>query len=295
MKTKILKNIAESTRTLHQVDNEIFVLFNLNNDTDYKEVTHTIQQNFIQFHFCIKGQGQFLFNQGTYGLMMPALQMLLLYNPQRELPVHLKLNPKSIVISIFISIQKFHSLFSTESDLIDFLQVENKDKKYYSEGNISSQMATILHQIHQSNVHSSVYSLYLKGKIYELLSIYFNKNTDVEQCPFLSDEDNMVKIRKAKEIIIQQMLTPPSLQELANEVGITLKKLKSGFKQVYGESVYNFLFDYKMEMARKLLEGGQYNINELSLKLGYSTPSHFISAFKKKFGTTPKRYLLVKE
>ena len=295
MEVEIFKNIAESTSEYHQVDTEIFVLFSLNKTTDYKEVTHAIRQNFIQFHFCIKGRAQFLFNQRTYGFTMNLLQMLLLYNPQRELPIHLKLSPKSIVISIFISIQKFHSLFSTESDLIDFLQTENKDKKYYSDGNISSQMATILHQMYRTNIHLSVYSLYLKGKIYELLSLHFNRNTDVEQCPFLSDEENMVKIRKAKEIIIQQMLTPPSLQELADEVGITLKKLKSGFKQVYGESVYNFLFDYKMEMARKLLESGQYNINELSSKLGYSTPSHFISAFKKKFGTTPKRYILVKE
>jgi len=82
---------------------------------------------------------------------------------------------------------------------------------------------------------------------------------------------------------------------LADEVGITLKKLKTGFKQIYGESVYNFLFDYKMELARKWLQSGEYNINELSLKLGYSTPSHFISAFKKKFATTPKKYLSGKE
>ena len=50
-----------------------------------------------------------------------------------------------------------------------------------------------------------------------------------------------------------------------------------------------------MELARKWLQSGEYNINELSLKLGYSTPSHFISAFKKKFATTPKKYLSGKE
>ena len=47
-----------------------------------------------------------------------------------------------------------------------------------------------------------------------------------------------------------------------------------------------------MEYARKMLETGQHNVNEVGLKVGYSTASHFISAFKKKYGTTPKKYLM---
>jgi AraC-like DNA-binding protein len=54
------------------------------------------------------------------------------------------------------------------------------------------------------------------------------------------------------------------------------------------------LFDYKMEQARNLLDSGSYNVNEVGLKVGYSTGSHFIAAFKKKFATTPKKYLLEK-
>ena len=88
------------------------------------------------------------------------------------------------------------------------------------------------------------------------------------------------------------MAEPPGLQDLAVQVGINLKKLKMGFKQIYGDSVYSFLFDYKMEYARKLLDSGTYNVNEVGLRIGYSTASHFIAAFKKKFGTTPKKYLM---
>jgi AraC-like DNA-binding protein len=47
-----------------------------------------------------------------------------------------------------------------------------------------------------------------------------------------------------------------------------------------------------MEVARKLLESGDNNVNEVGLKVGYSTASHFIAAFKKKYGTTPKKYLM---
>jgi AraC-like DNA-binding protein len=96
----------------------------------------------------------------------------------------------------------------------------------------------------------------------------------------LIDEDKL-KIKKAKEIIIANMAEPPGLQELADEIGLNLKKLKMGFKQIYGDTVYGFLFDYKMDFARKLLDSGSYNVNEVGLKIGYSTGSHFIAAFKR--------------
>ena len=56
--------------------------------------------------------------------------------------------------------------------------------------------------------------------------------------------------------------------------------------------VFAFLFDYKMEVARQLLASGAHNVNEVGLKVGYSTASHFIAAFKKKFGTTPKKFIV---
>jgi AraC-like DNA-binding protein len=117
-------------------------------------------------------------------------------------------------------------------------------------------------------------------------------DADAENCPFLVDEDNVKRIRQAKEIIIAQMDEPPSLSELSEQIGLPLKKLKEGFKQIYGEPVYSFLFEYKMDYARKMLETGQYNVNEVGHRVGYSTASHFITAFKKKFGTTPKKYLM---
>ena len=43
--------------------------------------------------------------------------------------------------------------------------------------------------------------------------------------------------------------------------------------------------------ASRLIVVQKYNVNEVGLKLGYSTSSHFINAFKKKYGTTPKKYL----
>lgn len=290
--TSVQKNIAEGTQNILSIDEDI-LLVKMQNDTNSPiEFSKDIQQHYIQFHYNIKGDIDFLFNGGSYKISLVSEKMLLLYNPQRALPLHQIIQPKTNGISLLISIQKFHSLFSTEAGHIDFLSLENKDKKYYNEEAISPAIMVVLHQILNANFQK-MQPLYLKGKVYELLTLYFNRSNeaDIEQCPFLADEESISKIHRAKEIIIDRMAEPPSLQELSDEIGLNIKKLKEGFKQIYGDSVYAFLFDYKMELARKILESKELNINEVSMKIGYSTPSHFIAAFKKKYGTTPKKYL----
>ncbi|MBC3758413.1 helix-turn-helix transcriptional regulator [Hyunsoonleella sp. SJ7] len=289
-----IKSIARSTFEETKVDDGFLILTFKNDESIVKSVAKEIDSSFIQFHFCIKGGTKFVFNQGRYALDIHEENSLLLYNPQRELPIDLQVEPNSWIVSILISIKKFHSLFSQEADYISFLNSENKDKKYYKDGVISPSMAIVLNQLINFNLNTSIKQLYFKGKAYELLSLYFNRSedADIEQCPFLVDEANVIKIRKAKDIVVSRMAEPPSLQELADEIGLNIKKLKEGFKQIYGDSVFSFLFDYKMEVARKLLESGEHNVNEVGHKVGYSTSSHFIAAFKKKYGTTPKKYIM---
>ena len=288
-----LKSIAQGSIEEIQIEEGFYILKIKNESDEKQQVIREIDSSYIQFHFCLKGSSKFIFNNSNYSFDVLDEHALLLYNPQRDLPLNLELNSKSWMVSLLISIQKFHSLFSLEADFIHFISEENKDKKYYDNKPISPTMAIVLNQILNYNLHSSIKKLYLKGKAYELLSLYFNRNedADIEQCPFLVDEQNVIKIRKAKDIIISRMTEPPGLQELANEIGLSLKKLKDGFKQIYGDSVFSFLFDYKMEVARKLLESNQHNVNEVGHKVGYSTSSHFIAAFKKKYGTTPKKYI----
>ena len=288
------KSIAKSSFEETKIEDGFLILMFKNDENAVQSVAKEIDSSFIQFHFCVKGASKFIFNQGRYTLDIHEENSLLLYNPQRELPIDLCVDPNSWIVSVLISIKKFHGLFSQEADYITFLSDDNKDKKYYKDGAISPSMAIVLNQLINYNLNQSIKPLYFKGKGYELLSLYFNRSEDanVEQCPFLVDETNVIKIRKAKEIVISRMAEPPSLQELADEIGLSLKKLKEGFKQIYGDSVFSFLFDYKMEVARKLLEAGNDNVNEVGHKVGYSTSSHFITAFKKKYGTTPKKYVM---
>ena len=287
------KNNDKSSFELIEIDPSCYVL-RAKNDTDAAlDITHTVAQDFLQFHFCLKGQMNFKYNQGSYTFPLNEDHSILLYNPAKELPIDVELSPNTWLVSVLISIIKFHALFSSDADHIPFLSSENSAKKYYDNLPYTSSIAVVLSQVLQSKIHDSIKALYIKGKVYELLSLYFNKSEDpsVEQCPFLVDEENVRKIRKAKEIVLERMTDPPSLENLAVEIGLSLKKLKEGFKELYGDTIYAYLLDHKMEEARRILNSQKHNVNEVGLKLGYSTASHFIAAFKKKYGTTPKKYL----
>jgi AraC-like DNA-binding protein len=287
------KNIAKSSITEFSIENQFYLLHFKNDSNEIQRFEREIDSTYIQIHFCLKGRSKFLFNAGNYTLDVQEQHSILLYNPQQQLPINLEINPNTVLFSLLISIEKFHSLFSKEANHIHFLSEENINRKYYKDELIKPTVQIVLQQIIESNVAKNIKDLYIKGKIYELLSLHFQKDdaNNAEFCPFLVDEQNVIKIRKAKDIIIARMAEPPNLQELANEIGLTLKKLKDGFKQIYGDTVYSFLFDYKMEHARRLLESNKHNVNEVGLKIGYSTSSHFIAAFKKKYGTTPKKYV----
>ena len=288
------KNIAKGSTESFKVDEGVILLKQTNENEFEANFNSKIGKDYIQFHFCLKGSSKFLFNQGSYVFNVENENSILLYNPHKELPIDLLLDANSQVISILISIKKFHSLFSNESDQISFLNNDNIENKLYKEKKIGPMIAVILNQMYQQSLNLTMYKLYLRGKVFELMSLYFSKDKemDIEQCPFLSDDNNIKKIKKAKEIIISRMIEPPTLQELAKEVDISLKKLKQGFKQVYGATVFSFLIDYKMQVSKRLLSSGNYNVNEVALRVGYSTATHFINAFKKKFGTTPKKYLM---
>ncbi len=288
----MIKNGDKNILELLEIESG-FSILKINNDQDsVYEYIRDCKRDIIQFHFSLKDQALLLFNHGSYSVPVNKDTSLMLYNPQKVLPFHLHLEPHSKYLALLISIEKFHSFFTLESGLIQFLNEENRSKHFYKEKDLESNEIVVLNQIFNNNLHNSLEKLYSKGKVFELLSLYFNPSSkeEAQQCPFLEDDENVEKIRKAKNILIENMSNPPGLSNLSYQVNLPLQLLKDGFKQVYGNTAYSYLLNYKLEHARKLLLSGKYNVAETSFEVGYSTPSHFIAAFKKKYGVTPKRY-----
>ena len=265
-----------------------------NTDKNPKIIEKNIDSSYIQFHFALRGAPELTFNKGGYKLTIEEMNYLTLYNPEKDLPLNIKVGRNSAIISVLISINKFHKLFSDYKEKkISFLNSENTTQKYYKNNDINNSMILVLNQILKRSNNSITRKLYLKGKIYELFSLLFEKEASInnEQCPFIINDEQIKKIKLAKDIILKEFAIPPTLQQLSERTSLSLRKLKTGFKEIYGQPVFQYLLDYKMTLAKDLLQKRDQNVNEVSRELGYSTASHFISAFKKKFGVTPKSYM----
>jgi hypothetical protein len=159
-----LKNIAKGTTESYNVDEGI-ILLKQSNDTDVESnYNYSIGKDYIQFHFCLKGFSKFLFNKGSYVFNVKNENSILLYNPDKELPIDLLLDSKSQVLSILISIKKFHGLFSNEADQISFLNNDNIGNKLYKEKNIGPMIAIILNQMYQQSMDFDYVQTLLKRK-----------------------------------------------------------------------------------------------------------------------------------
>lgn len=286
------KNNDKSPTVFHRESGHFSILHVKNNGDSTERYFQNLQHNYIQLHFCLKEMCTVSFNMEHCKIELHENESGLIYYKDINSNLLFNMEPQSELAIILIPLKHFHSLFSEEEDL--FFNFENMKlgKPIIETKPTGNFVKSVLHQIFQQKVNNSLKTLYIKGKVYELLSMYFNMNeeSDLERCPFMANEDTVQKIKQVKDIITSEMASPPSLEELSKMVGLNIKKLKMGFKELYGMPVFTFLFHYKMEHAKKLLSENDYNVNEVALQVGYSTSSHFIVAFKKKFGITPKQF-----
>lgn len=159
---------------------------------------------------------------------------------------------------------------------------------------MTSSMFMTIHQILNCPYHGRIKQMYLESKAIELISHQLAHLLSVERhcnAPLVLRSDDIERIHEARDILVRNMENPPFLLGLAKQVGINGTKLKRGFRQVFGTSVFGYLRSYRMEEARQLLADGKMSVTEVVFAIGYSSPSHFSRAFAKRFGLNPGVYL----
>lgn len=132
--------------------------------------------------------------------------------------------------------------------------------------------------------------VYLEAKALELLALQLDHFSETPkkngEAPRLHPDDAK-RVEAAAEILVRDMLDPPSLLDLARRVGLNDFKLKVGFKEVFGTTAFGHLHEKRMDRARLMLEEGEMSVGEISAAVGYAGQSHFSAAFKKRFGIKP--------
>jgi AraC-like DNA-binding protein len=170
------------------------------------------------------------------------------------------------------------------------------DRLYYHRPGITTPaMEKVLQQILLCPYQGIVKGMYLDGKVMELMALLLEEELEVQQgktyvCDLKLEE--LDRIHYARHLLLQQLAQPPSMAELARQVGLNEYILRKGFQQVFGKTVFSYLHEYRLQQARELIAMGEMKISEIAAKVGFASRSYFASAFKKKFGLSPKAYQL---
>ena len=154
-------------------------------------------------------------------------------------------------------------------------------------------LSVALNDLEVSQMMGNASPMYLEAKVTECLSLFMRETEGKEpvnaKIVGFSDRD---KIYQARDIICSEYLNPPSIHDLALRVGTNECTLKAGFKGAFRTTVFNYLFDYRMNIAIHYLLDTNKSIGEVPGLVGYEHQAHFCTAFKRKFNVTPSEYRL---
>lgn len=162
-------------------------------------------------------------------------------------------------------------------------------KRKFSMSRLASpEIFHVCQQIAGCQMQGRCRELYLEGKALELLTHIVEAHQPHSQrlsCALSRrDED---RIHDARQRLLADLKNPPTIAALARETGINETKLKRGFKELYGITVFECLRRHKMEVARACIQEKALNVSEAAWEVGYNNVSHFIRAYRNQFGCSP--------
>ena len=155
---------------------------------------------------------------------------------------------------------------------------------------INASLSNLFDQLHSGQVTDDLYPLHIEGvtklvlaKLWQDNIIEPLKGTSYFRCA----ATEMKAIRKARDILHGRLLDPPTIPELAKLVMLNEYKLKNGFRELYGKTIFSYIRELRMKNAKDMLENRDLSISQIAGQVGYINTSHFARAFRKEFGMNP--------
>ncbi|NEQ30262.1 MAG: helix-turn-helix transcriptional regulator [Leptolyngbya sp. SIO4C5] len=201
------------------------------------------------------------------------------------------------MLTVGIRPELFKALLSSDQQRLNFGQTialqTSESEMQVTANQTTPAMLTVLHKIMHCPYQGSLKRLYLEGKTLELMVMKLaqvQQSASLSQAPLKLKADDLERLYQARDILISNLEFPPSLRQLAQQTEMNDFKLKRGFRQVFGTTVFGYLHQCRMEKAQWLLEQGADSVAQVAQTVGYVSPSQFTAAFKRQFGVTPRAY-----
>lgn len=193
---------------------------------------------------------------------------------------------------------EFFSTFSTGLDSLPpalrQLAEGNWSQRFYQHlGTTTPAMRRVLQDILNCPHGGVMRQMYLEGKALELLVLqlaHWLENDGRSLQPGKLRPRDIERLHQAKAILTRDLNNPPSLLDLARQVELNDYKLKRGFREKFGTTVWEYLQKHRMLQAKHLLAETEMKMIDIAHTVGYNSQSHFSHMFKRQFGITPREY-----
>ena len=254
--------------------------------------TASSDKNLVRLHFGIKGDYQFTYRQLNQSFDLVGGHHNLLYSRGISLEVE---NKSEIIETLGINFppQVFVSLVGQlDAEMNAFIDKVVQEKPVIFSANwgaITPAIQTAIDGILLNPYRGRMEELFVLSKVLELMVLCFNnyRSKNASAIRFIKNKADRAKVIHARDYLNTHLDDPPSLAQVAREVGLNEFKLKHGFKETFGETLFAYLTKRRLNLAKLYLCNTDKSILEISQELGYSSPQHFHNQFKKHFGHTP--------
>ncbi len=129
-------------------------------------------------------------------------------------------------------------------------------------------------------------ALHLLRRALEKMLVPFDA-CQVPACRFLAFDTERDKIFEARNILEEQYDKGLTIKELSRKVAMNECYLKKGFKALTGKTIHEYQRELRINRAKVLLAKPGYSVSDVAAELGFSSISHFSTAFKKATGIKP--------
>ena len=156
---------------------------------------------------------------------------------------------------------------------------------------MKTDMVTAANTILGTELRGSLRRYYIQARALELLVLSLQACIDAE-ANIDSRERGLTRreierMHRTRELLEARFVHPPTIGELARHIGLNEAKLMHDFKQLFGQTIFDFTQNLRMDEAKRLLETTERSITEVAFDVGYEYSSTFTTAFKRRFGITP--------
>ncbi|WP_431809109.1 helix-turn-helix transcriptional regulator [Brevibacillus agri] len=257
-----------------------------------EDMKYTIRENFqlLELNYSLSGQTYCAWNGQEKQIVGKEGSVVFLED--EEVYLERKAGMRNQHVEIRMSPEHFLSYSENGEDRPVFEAFLQRHLGSVEPYDVTPAIQKCVHDMFFCTYQGPLKRLYMESKAMEIIALVsqgFSKPTATHGRTHLRKQD-MEIIAGVRETILRNLENPYSIRQLSRLAGINECKLKQGFREMYGMSIFEQVRQARLEKALALMETEQLTIGQAAASVGYSNASNFTAAFRKQYGCNPSEY-----